>query len=542
MQPSAGEGRTLIYLAPWECSTATAPLPPTPRADLVVCLVRATEEERALPWHRRRHILIRSAATHWAAALRASGWSVDEREAPRVADALVDAARAHGATRVLATVPREWDLRAEFSALAKRLHPLGISLCFTEDRSLLSTRAEFAEWAEGRKELRMELFYRLMRRKWGVLLEPDGSPVGGKWNFDAENRKPWPAKQPLPPRWRVEPDATTQRWIADAASRPTMWGDADGFDLPVTRESALAWMERFLDQRLPIFGPWEDAMRSGEPDLLHSTLAPMLNVGLLHPLEIVQGAERRYREGRAPLASVEGFVRQILGWREYVRGIYRQLMPGLRTANALEQGRALPVWYWDPDGAGGYRDAPTPSACEMNCLTDSVRIVREHGRIHHIHRLMVLANFATLAGVRPHELSRWFWAGFTDAWEWVELPNVNGMATWGDGGVMASKPYVASGAYIDRMSDYCGGCRYDVTKRTGSDACPMNLLYWDFLARHRRRFERHPRIGMIMKHLDRMGDDEVARLREEATSFLASVPWDADRPVAGRSAPEERLA
>jgi deoxyribodipyrimidine photolyase-related protein len=276
-------------------------------------------------------------------------------------------------------------------------------------------------------------------------------------------------------------------------------------------------------------------MRAGEPDLLHSALASAMNVGLLHPLEIVRGAEARYRAGRAPLASVEGFIRQILGWREYVRGLYRHLMPGFRTVNALGGTRTLPLWYWDPDGTGGY-DGPASAPCGMRCLADSARMVRDHGRVHHIHRLMVLSNFATLAGVVPHELSRWFWTGFTDAWEWVELPNVMGMATHGDGGVMASKPYVASGAYVNRMSDYCSSCRYDVKRRSGEGACPFNLLYWDFLARHRERFVDHPRMAMMIRNLDRIPAGELASLRAEAEAFLAQVPWDAAHPPATTAA------
>lgn len=531
-QVRGGTPTTLVFVAPWECSPGVAPLPREPRDAVVVCLVRARAEERMMPWHRRRHVLVRSAAVHFAEELRAAGWRVVERDAERVRDGLRDAVAGTGATRVVATVPREWDLRAEFAALAPEWRARGIALSFAEDRSFLATRAEFAEWAEGRKELRMELFYRTMRRKWGVLLEPDGTPVGGVWNFDADNRKSWPKGRAHPTPWRAEPTPVVRRMIAEADAMPQLWGEAEGFDLPVTRADAVAWLDRFLDERLPEFGPYEDAMRAGEPDLLHSTLASMMNVGLLHPLEIVRGAEARFRAGRAPLASTEGFIRQVLGWREYVRGIYRHLMPGFRTVNALGGTRALPLWYWDPDGAGGYEgEAPPP--CRMRCLADSARLVRAHGRVHHIHRLMVLSNFATLAGVRPHELSRWFWAGFTDAWEWVELPNVMGMATWGDGGVMASKPYVASGAYVDRMSDYCGACAFDVKRRSGPGACPMNLLYWDFLARHRERFAEHPRMAMMIRNLDRIPGAELAAIRREAAAFLEAVPWDADRPVAG---------
>jgi deoxyribodipyrimidine photolyase-related protein len=252
----------------------------------------------------------------------------------------------------------------------------------------------------------------------------------------------------------------------------------------------------------------------------------VINVGLLHPMEVVRRTERAYREGAVPLPSAEGFIRQILGWREFVRGIYWRLMPGLRTANALGADRALPLWYWAPDGEAGYPGTGAHGACRMRCLADTVRSVRDHGRVHHIPRLMVQGNIATLLGVTPAALSRWFWAAFTDAYEWVELPNVAGMATWGDGGVMASKPYVASGAYINRMSNYCSSCSYDVTRRSGEGACPVNVLYWDFLARHRERFVNHPRMAMMIRNLDRVPADELVQIRRSAAAIRDEVPWE----------------
>ncbi len=247
-------------------------------------------------------------------------------------------------------------------------------------------------------------------------------------------------------------------------------------------------------------------------------------------MEVVRRAERAYHDGTALMPSVEGFIRQILGWREYVRGVYWRLMPGLRTANALGADRTLPLWYWAPDGEGGYPGAGTHAPCRMACLADTVRSVRDHGRVHHIARLMVQGNIATLLGVAPAALSRWFWAAFTDAYEWVELPNVVGMATWGDGGVMASKPYVSSGAYINRMSNYCSSCSYDVKQRSGANACPVNVLYWDFLARHRERFVNHPRMAMMIRNLDRIPAGELVQLRRDATAVRDQVPWEAEGP------------
>jgi len=514
---------TLAFVAPWESSRAVANLPREPRDDVVVLLVESVEKGRQLPWHRQKLVLVLSAMRHFAAALRAAGYRVDHRVAPSYREAIRDAAREHGATRVVATEAREWFLAREFDVLRGWLAEDRVAFVERPDRGFVVPLERFRTWAAGRKELRMEWFYRELRREHGVLLDAKGKPEGGAWNFDHDNREPWPKGRPAPPRFRCEPDALTREAMAQVAAWPRLFGSVDSFALPVTRADAKAWLGRFVVERLPEFGPYEDAMVAGEPDLLHSGLSSLLNVGLLAPMEVIRRAERAYRESAAPIASVEGFIRQVLGWREYVRGVYWHLMPGLRTANALEAPLGLPQWYWDPDGDGTY-DGTRQAPCGMRCLADSVRQVRDHGRTHHINRLMVQGNFATLLGVRPSALSRWFWAAFTDAYEWVELPNVAGMATWGDGGVMASKPYVASGQYVKRMSDYCRGCRYDVTQRTGPDACPLNYLYWDFIARHRERFASHPRMAQMIRTLDRMKPAEVDAMREDAARFRAAVP------------------
>ncbi len=518
---------TVTFIAPWECSRAVARIPRTPRPDVVVLLVESVTKGAELPWHRQKLVLILSTMRHFAAELRAAGYRVDHRIATTYEEAIVESAREHGARRVVASEPREWQLLEEFTRLAPRLNEAGISFERREDPGFIAPRATFDAWAEGRKEMRMEWFYRELRRTHGVLMEPDGTPTGGTWNFDAENRKPWPKGRGAPTRLTFTPDALTRDVMAQVARWSGRWGSVEGFSLPVTRADALTLLERFITERLPEFGPYEDAMQAGETDLLHSTLSSALNVGLLHPLEVVRRAERAYRAGAVPLASAEGFIRQILGWREFVRGIYWRLMPGLRTANALGADRTLPLWFWAPDGEAGYAGTGSHGACRMHCLADTVRSVRDHGRVHHIPRLMVQANIATLLGVTPEALSRWFWAGFTDAYEWVELPNVVGMGTWGDGGVMASKPYVASGAYINRMSNYCSSCSYDVSRKSGEDACPVNILYWDFLARHRERFANHPRMAMMIRNLDRIPAGELVQLRRAADAFRSEVPWEA---------------
>jgi len=514
---------TLAFVAPWECSRAVANIPRAPRDDVIVVLLESVAKGASLPWHRQKLVLVLSAMRHFADALERAGYRVMLHRAASYADGLRELAQQTGARRVVATEGREQDMVDELSRARELLEADGVQLLLREDRGFLATREEFATWARGRREFRMEWFYREMRRKHNVLMDADGQPCGGRWNFDTENRKPWPKDRPVPPVWRAEPDDITRQQMARVARWTARWGGVDSFALPVTRAEAKAWLERFIVERLPEFGPYEDALVHGSPDLLHSTLSSTINIGLLHPLEVVKRAEQAWRDGAVPIESAEGFIRQILGWREYIRGMYWHLMPGLRTANALNATRALPHWFWAPDGEAYDGTDTTRPPCGMRCLADTIRQVRDHGRVHHIARLMVQCNFATLLGVEPAALSRWYWSAFTDAYEWVELPNVAGMGTWGDGGALASKPYVSSGAYINRMSNYCRDCRYDVSKRSGEGACPMNVLYWDFLSRHRDRFTNHPRMRMMLKHVDAIPPDELAQIQREAEAFRDEV-------------------
>jgi deoxyribodipyrimidine photolyase-related protein len=510
-------------------------VPRTPNDSTIVCFIEAVDKGASLPWHRQKLVLVLSAMRHFADALLAAGYRVDYRTAASYEAGLVEAASTHGADHVLATEGREWEMVQSLMRAESALRNVGVTLTLVPDRGFLATRDDFTRWSAGKKELRMEFFYREMRRKYAVLIEPDGKPTGGAWNFDADNRQAWPKKKLVPERMTFTPDTTTQQVMDRVDGWSGRWGSVTGFSLPVTRADAKAMLERFISERLPEFGPYEDAMQDGHADLLHSALASSLNVGLLHPREVIERAEAAYRSGAVSLASAEGFIRQILGWREYVRGIYWHLMPALRDANALDAWLPLPMWFWAPDGEAGYGGKAESAACEMRCLADSVRAVRDTGRVHHIPRLMVQSNFATLLGVTPAALNRWFWAAFTDAYEWVTLPNVVGMATWGDGGVMASKPYVASGAYINRMSNYCGSCAYDVKAKTGEKACPFNVLYWDFMARHRERFANHPRMAMMIRNLDRMPDDEVVQIRRAATAFRDSLAYDGTSPISAPS-------
>jgi deoxyribodipyrimidine photolyase-related protein len=412
--------------------------------------------------------------------------------------------------RLVVVEPGEWRVQEALRAAATEAR---IPLEIRTDRHFFSTRDEFAAHARGRKQLRLEYFYRPLREKFGVLMD-DGEPAGGQWNFDAENRGAFGKAGPgmLPAPVAFPPDAVTRGVIelvnARFADHP---GSLAAFDWPVTPAAARAALDDFLAHRLPLFGRYQDAIWTGEPWLYHSRLAQALNMKLLDPRDVIAGAERAWREGRAPLEAAEGFIRQVIGWREYVRGIYWQFMPDYLDRNALGAEQPLPHLYWT-------------GATEMNCLRDAVGQTLTHGYAHHIQRLMVTGLFALLFGVEPKRVHEWYLAVYVDAVEWVELPNTLGMSQFADGGVMASKPYCATGAYLDRMSNTCKGCRFDPKQATGPDACPFTTLYWDFLARHERLLAKNPRMTMQLKNVARKPAADLRAIRRQADDLRGQVP------------------
>jgi deoxyribodipyrimidine photolyase-related protein len=356
----------------------------------------------------------------------------------------------------------------------------------------------------------MEYFYRLMRRKFMVLMEPEG-PSGGQWNFDAENRKPPKDGLKIPAPYTAVPDEITQEVLALVERNfGDHFGDLYPFPFAVTRKGALAALDMFIAERLAQFGDWQDAMVQGEPWMYHSHIALYLNCGLLEPLECLQKAEQAYRQGRAPVNAAEGFIRQILGWREFVRGLYWHKMPDYKETNYLQATRPLPDLYWT-------------AKTRLNCQRQAVLETRENAYAHHIQRLMVLGNFALLAGLDSDQVNEWYLLVYADAYEWVELPNVHGMVLFADGGVLASKPYAASGAYINKMSNYCAGCSYKVTAKNGPKACPFNYLYWDFIDRNADRLRGNPRMGFVFKTLDRMGADKRQAVHTDAQRFFRAL-------------------
>lgn len=479
------------------------------RAADTVLMAEVMSEATYVPHHSRKIAFVLSAMRHFAEELRARGWRVrytpldDPGNAGSIPGEILRAAEATGAQEVLATEPGEWRLISALEDCPVPVHP------FADDR-FLCPRPAFERWAEGRRTLRMEVFYREMRRRTGLLMDGD-EPAGDRWNFDAENRKPPPKGARFVGPLRVEPDAVTDEVLRLVERRfPSRYYGLRPFWFAVTRADALRALDHFVEHGLPGFGDHQDAMLEGEPFLSHAVIAPYLNVGLLSPWEVCRAAEAAFREGRAPLNAAEGFVRQILGWREFVRGVYFLEGPGYTERNALGHGRALPELLWTGDTA-------------MRCVSACVRQTMREAYAHHIQRLMVVGNLALLAGLDPQSVHEWYLAVYADAVEWVEAPNVIGLSQFADGGLLASKPYVCSGAYLARMSDHCRGCAYDARRKTGEGACPFNLLYWHFLHRHRARFERNPRMGNAYRLWDRMEEPHRTAVLADAEAWLARM-------------------
>ncbi len=413
--------------------------------------------------------------------------------------------------RLVITAPGDWRVLQAVKAVAESA---SLPLEIREDRHFYVSVREFAAHAEGRKALRMEYFYREQRKRHGVLMEPQrpDTPIGGQWNFDADNREAFGAEGPgaVPPRAAFEPDAVTREVIALVNTRfADHPGRLDSFAWPVTRAQALQSLQAFIRERLPLFGRYQDAMWPGDPWLYHAHLSAALNLKLLNPREVVAAAEAAHRDGQAPLASVEGFIRQILGWREYVRGIYWTQMPEYLERNALDAQEDLPAWYWT-------------GATDMACLRDALAQTLTHGYANHIQRLMVTGLYALMLGVNPKQVHAWYLAVYVDAVEWAELPNTLGMSQYADGGVMGSKPYIATGKYIQRMSPHCKGCRYDPAERSGSSACPFTTLYWDFLMRHEARLAKNPRMALQVKNVARLTDMQKLAVSDRAAAIRRS--------------------
>ncbi len=484
----------------------------TPGVDRVL-MAEVAEEATYVRHHKKKIAFVFSAMRHFADELREAGWAVDyvslddPNNAGGLSEELARAVKRLSPDRVLLTEPGEYRLRRAAEGWGETL---GLPVDLLEDDRFVCSHEAFRNWAEGRKQLRMEYFYRDMRRLTTLLMDGD-APEGGRWNFDAENRKPAEADLFIPSPLRHEPDDITRSVVSLVGERfSDHFGDLEPFWFAVTRQGAEEALDAFIAEALPGFGDYQDAMLAGEKFLYHSVLALYLNVGLLDPLSVCKRVEAAYRAGDAPLNAAEGFIRQIIGWREYVRGIYWLKMPGYAEENYFGADRALPDFYWSGD-------------TDMACLRAAITQTKEEAYAHHIQRLMVTGTFALLAGVRPQAVHEWYLAVYADAYEWVELPNTLGMSQFADGGVLGSKPYAASGNYINKMSDYCRDCAYNVKKKHGSGACPFNALYWAFLHRNADKLSSNPRMGQMYASWGRMTEETRQAYLESAEAILDAL-------------------
>ena len=477
-----------------------------------VWMAEVSEESTHVWSSKPRTVMFLTAMRHFAQALEDAGrplhyTRMDAQDTGSLSAQLAADISRLKPSRLVMTAPGEWRVLQAIRAVAEAS---SIALEIREDRHFFCTIRDFAAHAEGRKSLRMEYFYREQRKRHDVLMDGN-EPVGGQWNFDADNREAFGAAGPglVPRRATFEPDAITREVIALVNTRFAEHpGQVESFAWPVTRAQALQSLGTFIQDRLPLFGRFQDAMWPDDPWLYHSQISAALNLKLLNAREVVAAAEAALRNGHAPLASVEGFIRQILGWREYVRGVYWTQMPGYLERNALDAQEDLPAWFWTGD-------------IEMACLRDALTQTLEHGYANHIQRLMVTGLYALMLGVQPKQVHAWYLAVYVDAVEWVELPNVLGMSQYADGGVMGSKPYIATGKYIQRMSPHCKECRFDPAQRTGDNACPFTTLYWDFLMRHEAALARNPRMALQVRNLARLPDAEKGAVQERAAAIRA---------------------
>lgn len=511
--------RNLVFILGDQLSLNISSLEGIDQEKDVVFLCEVAEETTYVRHHRKKIIFILSAMRHFAEELSSKGYKVcyvkldDLGNTGSFTDELKKAASDLKPERIIVTEPGEWRVLQYMRGWQA---DIGIPVEIRADSRFLCSHDEFKSWADGRRQLTMEFFYREMRRKTGLLMEGD-APAGGRWNFDSENRSP--AKQDLfrPRHPRFPPDRITKEVMSLVEARfGEHMGSADGFAFAVTRKDAEKAADAFMADFLPKFGETQDAMISGDPFVNHSLLSFYINIGFLDPLAICQAAERAYLEGDAPINAVEGFIRQIIGWREYMRGIYWLFMPDYAERNFFEAKRPLPDFFWT---------AKTQMACLATVIGETI----ENAYAHHIQRLMITGNFAMLAGLDPYALHEWYLEVYADAYEWVELPNVIGMSQFADGGLLGSKPYAASGAYISRMSDYCENCRYDVKKKTGEGACPYNALYWDFLARNAEKLSTNRRLAQPYATWRRMDEAQQKKYRDSARAFLQKL--DDGEPV-----------
>ncbi len=480
------------------------------RSETPILLIESLAHVKERRYHQQKLVLIWSAMRHFAEELKADGWQVSYKTAETFEAPLKEWIEQHGVDELRVMEPADRPFAQMLNALSQS-EELNCEIVQTPNNHFLWSTAEFESWAASRKSLLMESFYREGRKRFEILMNGQ-KPVGDRWNFDKENRKPPKEKISPPAPLTFDPDQITRTVMkmVQAADYPT-FGESDGFGWAVTRSQALQVLASFVRDRLPTFGPYQDAMVTGQDTMWHALLSPYLNTGLLQPMEVIDAIVTAYEssvesEHPIPLNSVEGFIRQILGWREYMHGLYNHVDEDYPSRNYFEHIHSLPNFFWTGE-------------TRLNCLHQTIETIKRTGYAHHIQRLMILANFSLISGLSPQAVEDWFHAAFIDAYDWVMQTNVIGMGLFADGGVLATKPYASSANYVNKMSDYCQGCSYDKKARTGENACPFNFFYWDFLDRHREKLSTQGRMNFILKNLDRMPAEELAEIRRLAESW-----------------------
>jgi len=475
-------------------------------------MIESSNEAQYVWSHKAKVALFLSAMRHFASELEEQQYPLTyiKESTLSIVEVLREQLQKKGIQRLVCTEPGEWRLKIAIEQLAQDLN---IALDMREDNHFYCSHQEFLAWATGKKELRLEYFYRLMRKTHHILVDKNGDPEGGQWNFDQDNRKPYPKKGPGiidAPSSFVPDDITKEVMTYVVKTYSDHPGSLENFNWPVTRKQALEALDYFVEYRLRNFGIFQDAMWTDTPFGWHSILSSSLNLKLLNPREVVNAVLVAWKKYSLDLSDVEGFIRQILGWREFVRGMYYLDMPQMAQDNFYGHDRKLPAWYWT-------------GQTQMACMQDAIGQTLQYGYAHHIQRLMVTGNFALLAEILPNEVCDWYLAIYVDAIEWVELPNTAGMALFANGGRFTSKPYIASGAYIKRMSNYCGSCQYKPDVRFGESACPITTLYWNFLIKHRDQFEASPRTRLMTANLKRISDEDQKEITLHAQQILSNL-------------------
>lgn len=503
----------LCVILPDQLSHSISSISHISKNDDLILIAEVDQEFTYVKHHKKKIAFLISAMRHFSQELRQKGFNVlhtqieSAKNTHSITSEVEQAVKAHSVSSVIVTHPGEYRILEYIKNWEKSFK---VPVEILPDSRFLSTPEEFSEWASDKKQLRMEFFYRNMRQKHNILMN-NGKPEGGKWNYDSANRKPPKSGLDIPKSFVKKPNDLTQSIMSIVAKRyDDHFGNLEPFYFAVNRDQAIQALKKFISERLPLFGDYQDAMIENEPWMFHAHIGFYLNCGLLLPIECIHAAEQAYTDKKAPLNAVEGFVRQILGWREYIRGIYWLKMPEYEHLNFFEASRKLPEFYWTGE-------------TKMNCLKQCVTETKENAYAHHIQRLMVLGNFALIAGLSPKEVNEWYLIVYADAYQWVELPNVSGMVLYADGGFLASKPYAAGGSYINKMSNYCKNCVYSVTKKEGPDACPFNYLYWDFLIRNRKQLQSNQRIGMMYHTYDRMDESKKAAIQQDSKLFLDQI-------------------